>query len=221
MGDGNRRAINGVRRASSPSGDPGSGRSRPGLFIVLEGIDGAGKSEQIGRLAAWLREAGETVVATCEPTDGIWGRRYREWARGGSEASADEVLQFFVEDRREHVRDVIQPALSRGEVVVCDRYAASTLAYQAAQGVERARLRAIFDAEDFPQPDLELWLRIPVASALARLGERASERFERAAFLERVDAEYARLGLTEVDAAGTPDEVEAAIRARVERLLRD
>jgi len=221
MGNGKRRAINGVRRASSPFGDPRSGRSRPGLFIVLEGIDGAGKSEQIARLAAWLREARERVVATCEPTDGIWGRRYREWARGGSEASVDEVLRFFVEDRREHVRDVIQPALSRGDVLVCDRYAASTLAYQAAQGIERERLRAIFDAEDFPQPDLELWLRIPVASALARLGERASERFERAAFLERVDAEYARLGLTEVDATGTPDEVEGAIRARVERLLGD
>jgi dTMP kinase len=161
------------------------------------------------------------VVATCEPTDGIWGRRYREWARGGSEASADEVLRFFVEDRREHVRDVIQPALSRGEVVVCDRYAASTLAYQAAQGIERERLGAIFDAERFPRPDLELWLRIPVAAALARLGERASERFERAAFLERVDAEYARLGLTEVDASGTPDEVQGAIRARVEQLLGD
>jgi dTMP kinase len=211
-----------VRRASPPSGDSGSGGPRRGLFIVLEGIDGAGKSEQAGRLAAWLRASGQTVVETREPTDGVWGRRYREWARaarGPIEASAAEVLQFFVEDRREHVEAVILPALSRGDVVVCDRYAASTRAYQAAQGIDRDKLRRLFEADEFPRPDLELWLRIPVGPALERLGDGATERFERAAFLERVDLEYARLDLTEVDATGSPDEVERAIRARVEPLL--
>jgi dTMP kinase len=209
-----------VRRASPPSGDSRSRRAGGGLFIVLEGIDGAGKSEQAGRLAAWLREAGETVVETREPTDGVWGRRYREWARGATEASAEEVLEFFLEDRREHVGRVIRPALARGEVVISDRYRASTRAYQAAQGIDRERLRALFETEAFPEPHLELWLRIPVGPALARLGPGAGERFERAAFLERVDAEYARLGLAEIDAAGSPDEVEQAIRARVEPVLR-
>ncbi len=75
------------------------------------------------------------------------------------------------------------------------------------------------DADCFPEPDLVLWLRLLVAQALARLGKSASERFERAAFLERVDAEYAELGLEELDASGPVDEVERAIRSRIERRL--
>jgi thymidylate kinase len=96
---------------------------------------------------------------------------------------------------------------------------ASTLAYQAAQGIDRAALRARLDAEGFPVADRTLWLRLPVAVALRRLGAEAFERFERADFLARVDAEYARLGLLEVDASGTPEEVQARIRRHVEPLL--
>jgi dTMP kinase len=117
------------------------------------------------------------------------------------------------------LKGVVQPALERGETVVCDRYKDSTLAYQAAQGLDRARLRALFDTPEFPAPDLVLWLRLPVPAALARMGDQATERFERADFLVRVDAEYERLGLEAIDAAGSADEVERAIRARVERAL--
>ena len=190
-----------------------------GRFLVLEGIDGSGKSEQARRLAAWLEARGHRVVSTREPTDGAFGLRYREWARGELEATPDEVLGLFLEDRREHLKLIVRPSLERGEIVVCDRYKDSTLAYQAAQGLDRARLRAIFDAPEFPAPDLVLWLRVPVAAALARLGAQATERFERAEFLERVEAEYARLGLEAIDASGSADAVEHAIRARVERAL--
>ncbi len=190
-----------------------------GGFLVLEGIDGSGKSEQSRRLAAWLVSRGHRVVSTREPTDGAHGRRYRAWARGDFEATPDDVLQLFLEDRREHVARVIRPALDRGEIVVCDRYKYSTLAYQAAQGLDRARLRALFDGAEFPVPDLVLWLRLPVGTAIARMGANATERFEREEFLGRVDAEYARLGLEAIDASGTPDQVEQAIRARVDRAL--
>ncbi len=215
MGQGKRRAVNGVRRASAPSGDPA-----PGLFVVLEGIDGAGKSEQARRLAAWLRERGERVVETREPTNGVWGQRYRAWARGDVQAEPEEVLRFFVEDRCEHVARVIGPALEEGAIVVCDRYLASTLAYQAAQGLERDHVAKRMERERFPQPDLALWLRLPVAQALERLGPTAHERFERAAFLERVDAEYAQLDLVEVDASGSRDAVAQLIQKRVGELLR-
>ena len=141
-----------------------------GRFVVLEGIDGAGKTEQARRLVEWVRQRGFSVVATREPTDGKWGQRYRAWARGDVEASAEEVLTFFVEDRKEHLVTRIRPALESGAVVVCDRYVASTLAYQAAHGGDRARVRARIDAEQFPEPDLTLWLRLPVEQALARLG---------------------------------------------------
>ena len=215
MGQGKRRAVNGVRRASVPSGDPA-----PGLFVVLEGIDGAGKSEQARRLAAWLRERGERVVETREPTNGVWGQRYRAWARGDVQAEPEEVLRFFVEDRCEHVARVIGPALEEAAIVVCDRYVASTLAYQAAQGLERDHVAKRMERERFPQPDLALWLRLPVAQALERLGPTAHERFERAAFLERVDAESARLDLLEIDARGSRDAVAQLIQKRVGELLR-
>ena len=190
-----------------------------GKFLVLEGIDGSGKSEQCRRLCAWLEARGHRVVSTREPTDGPFGRRYREWARGAFEATPDEVLGFFLEDRRAHLKDVVLPALERGEIVVCDRYKDSTLAYQSAQGLDRAQLRALFDAPEFLVPDLVLWLRVPIAVALERMGEREAERFERAEFLERVEAEYARLGLEAIDANASVEVVERAIRQRVELAL--
>ena len=169
---------------------------------MLEGIDGSGKTEQSRRLAAWLEPRGHRVVSTREPTDGPFGRRYRAWARGEFEATPDEVLGSFSRTAASTCGASCCPALERGEIVVCDRYKDSTLAYQAAQGLDRARLRALFDTPEFPAPDLVLWLRVPVATALARMGEHATERFERAEFLERVDAEYARLGLEAIDASG-------------------
>ena len=190
-----------------------------GKFLVLEGIDGSGKTEQTRRLARWLESRGHRVVSTREPTAGTFGRRYRAWARGEFEATPDQVLGFFLEDRREHLLLVVLPALGRGEIVVCDRYKDSTLAYQAAQGLDRANLRALFDTAEFPAPDLVLWLRVPVPTALARMGDAATERFERADFLLRVDEEYERLGLEAIDASGSADQVERAIRARVERAL--
>jgi dTMP kinase len=190
-----------------------------GLFVVLEGIDGSGKTTQAKLLATWLRGLGREVLETFEPTDGPWGRRYRAWARGESEATPDEVLRFFVEDRREHVDELIRPALARGAVVICDRYAASTRAYQAAQGVDRARLSSALGAEAFPEPDATLWLRVPVPVAVERMGAAATERFERADFLARVDAEYAALGLEPIDASGPPDRVHETLRRRVEKLL--
>ena len=114
---------------------------------------------------------------------------------------------------------MIGPALEEGAIVVCDRYVASTLAYQAAQGLDRDRVVERMEREHFPQPDLVLRLRLPVTQALERLGPTAHERFERAAFLERVDAEYARLELVEIDATGSLDEVALAIQKRVEELF--
>ena len=108
------RAVNGVRRTPAPSGE-----SR-GRFIVLEGIDGSGKSEQSRRLAAWLRRRGHEVVETREPSDTEWGRRYRAWARGEHEASPETVLRYFIEDRREHVAVLIQPAVEAGKIFRTD-----------------------------------------------------------------------------------------------------
>ena len=234
MGTGERRAVNGVRRAPAPSGDtplqaaprgtkegtPGGPHAqRRGVFLVVEGIDGSGKSDQARFLADWLEERGLEAVRTREPTDGSWGRRFRSWASGGSEATPEEVLEFFLEDRAEHVEQVIRPALEAGKVVVCDRYTPSTLAYQAAHGVDRGTLAARIRERAFPEPDLVIWLRVPVAAALARKGEQATERYEKRRFLERADAEYARLELREVCGTGKREEVAVRIREHVVPLL--
>jgi dTMP kinase len=194
-------------------------RSTPGLFVVLEGIDGSGKTTQAKLLAAWLRTRCGEVLETFEPTHGPHGLRYRAWARGGGDEKPEEVLRWFVEDRREHVARVIGPALARGAAVICDRYAASTRAYQAAQGLDRALVDRTLESGSLPEPDVTLWLRVPVAVAVERLGAAATERFERADFLARVDAEYARLGLEPIDASGPPDEVQVRLRERVMPLL--
>jgi dTMP kinase len=201
------------------AGSKAIGRLWPGFFVVLEGIDGAGKSLQAARLAGALRAGGENVVATREPTDGPFGRRYRAWARGEREASASEVLSLFVEDRREHVACVIAPALAAGRVVICDRYVASTRAYQAAAGVDPAEIDRALAACPAPTPDLALWLRLPVTSALARLGGAALERFEHAELLARVDAVYATLSLTPIDADRPADVVTPALVDTVTRAI--
>jgi dTMP kinase len=190
--------------------------------VVLEGIDGSGKSEQLGRLAERLRAGGRDVLATHEPTDGEWGRRYRAFARGERQATPAEVLDWFVRDRREHVEAVIRPALAEGRLVLCARYVASTIAYQSADGVDFELLRTRMRDERFPEPDLVLWLRVPVEVALARLeraGRDGRERFERAAFLARVDAAYARQGLLEIDACAAPEAVTEALLVRISPLL--
>jgi len=208
-----------VRRALAPSGYSAPAMAPSGIFIVLEGIDGSGKTTQAKRLAAWLRGLGREVLETFEPTHGPHGQRYRSWARGDLEAKPEEVLGWFVEDRREHVAKVIRPALLRGEVVICDRYAASTRAYQAAQGVDPALLEHVMGGESIPEPDITLWLRVPIEVAVVRMGAAATERFERADFLARVDAEYQQLGLEPIDATGSPEHVQAELRRRLAAVL--
>ncbi len=193
-----------------------------GRFVVLEGIDGSGKSEQLERLGTSLRETGHDVVLTHEPTDGEWGRRYRAFARGELEASPGEVLEWFVRDRHDHLAGTVRPELEAGRLVLCARYVASTIAYQSAQGLDFEELRGRMRKERFLEPDLALWLRLPVAAALTRLeraGRLERERFERAGFLSRVDAAYARLGLFEVDAAAPPAVVTRELLRLVTALL--
>jgi len=195
----------------------------PGFLLVFEGLDGSGKSTQLPLLAAALREAGHVVVETREPYDCPAGRRIRE-AITRSEAdgglTAEEELRLFVAQREDHVREVIAPALARGEVVLSDRYFLSTVAYQGARGADPARLLDASEAR-FPLPDLVLWLDLPVAEGLARVDARGAGReaaFEQADFLGQVRAILAGLRcpyLCRVDAAGEPAAVRGRIAARV------
>lgn len=191
-----------------------------GCLLAFEGIDGCGKSTQLARLVTGLRAAGHDALATAEPTRGAWGQRIREMARGGEPVAAEEELRWFNEDRREHVAQLIRPALAAGRVVVTDRYYLSTVAYQGARGLDWRAILAASEAE-FPRPDLVLLLEIDPDVGLARVRERGAPLesvFEDGARLRRVAEIFAALDcdyLERVPAAGSPDEVEAAVRTCV------
>jgi dTMP kinase len=195
-----------------------------GRLLAFEGLDGCGKSTQIERLARALREARGDVLVTREPTDGPWGRRLREMARGSEPAAAEEELHWFVEDRREHAAQVLAPALEAGRIVLTDRYYLSTVAYQGARGLDWRRILEASEAE-FPCPDLVLLLEIEPEAGLARVrsrGEALDTVFERRDFLERVAEIFRaveRPYIERIPAQGSPEEVHAAVRARVSARL--
>jgi len=165
-----------------------------GKFITLEGLDGAGKSTHVDWLAEQLRACGKTVLLTREPGGPRLGERLRELLLRESMHPETEALLVFAA-RQEHLRTVIQPALERGEWVLCDRFTDATMAYQGGgRGVSLDRLAVLehWVQGDF-QPDLTIFFDVPVSVALKRLeGVRTADRFEQeeAAFFERVRAAY-------------------------------
>src|SRR3954451_9721054 len=156
-----------------------------GVIIALEGIDGAGKTTQAHRLVEGVRAMGIPALYSKEPTDGPWGQKIRRSAEG-QRMPMQEELHAFLEDRRQHVRDLLTPALACGVVVVLDRYYFSNAAYQGARGADPAEI--IRSNEAFaPVPDLLVFVDTPVDVAMERICARgiAVTAFERAEALER------------------------------------
>lgn len=139
-------------------------------FITLEGVDGAGKTSQIRRLAEHLRVSGAEVVETREPGGAPGSEAIRELLVSGDPGrwSGETETLLFTAARRHHVERVIGPALARGATVVCDRYVDSTRAYQGARGVGRGRVDALHALCIGLVPDLTLILDIDPVIALAR-----------------------------------------------------
>jgi dTMP kinase len=197
----------------------------PGGFLVaLEGIDGAGKSTVVQHVAAFCEEHGFPCVASREPTDGPWGRKLRESAVTGR-LGLEEELALFLKDRAEHVEQLIRPALSRGKVVVLDRYYFSTAAYQGARGANPEEI--LDENENFaPLPDLVLLLDIDPAACAGRIRGRGEEPndFEREAALRevrRIFLSIRRPNLVRIDASLPPETVARhcalAVSAALER----
>jgi len=199
--------------------NPSSSNPPQGCFIVLEGIDGTGKSTQARRLAEWFENQGREVVLGREPTDGPWGRKLRESAASGRLSPADE-LEYFLHDRRQHVEEKIRPALAAGKVVILDRYYFSTMAYQGARGFDPAEIRRMNEAFA-PVPDLLLILDLDVDSALGRIGHRgdSANEFEQHEALQRCRDIFLTLRyepfVKVIDSTGTLDEVTARIMQAV------
>jgi dTMP kinase len=203
-----------------------------GLFITLEGGEGAGKSYQQEALAQRIEARGLSVTRAREPGGTPLGERLREIALdlGERQVELDALSEtlLFMAARAELVAGVIAPALARGEVVLCDRFADSTRAYQGfGRGVDLSvidQLNAV--ATGGLRPDLTVLLDLPPAAGLARASETA-DRFGRedAAFHERVREGYRTLAAREperwlvVDATQTAEAVLDAIWRRIEPLL--
>ena len=165
-----------------------------GRFITLEGIDGAGKSSHIEPLATRLRSAGHAVVVTREPGGTPLAERLREALLHAPMDALTEVLLVFAA-RRDHVKQVIAPALARGDTVLCDRFTDATFAYQGAgRGFDVAVLETLESwVHNDLQPDLTLWFDLPAEQAARRLtGARAPDRFEQqdSVFFQRVRHGY-------------------------------
>ena len=172
-----------------------------GLFISFEGIDGAGKSTHIEGVAARFREAGRAVVLTREPGGTPLSEKLRELVLHEPMDALTEALLMFAA-RREHLVQVIEPALARGDVVLCDRFTDATFAYQGGgRGFDWAVLGQLeamvqrLSGGQLRQPDLTVWFDLDPAIAAERLASaRVPDKFESqpADFFAAVRAAYAR-----------------------------
>jgi dTMP kinase len=209
------------------------------MFITFEGPEGSGKTTQQGLLAEYLRSQGRTVVVTKEPGGTPLADRIRAILLDSANV-IDPIAEVFLfaASRRQHTMEVIRPAIERGEVVLCDRYADSTLAYQGfGRLIDLDRLRMLNDwATDSTTPRLTLVLDLPEETGLDRARHRNASavadegRFEaedlrfhrrvREGFLSLAVAEPERFAV--IDGAGTIDEVFArtleAVRTRIPEL---
>ncbi len=201
-----------------------------GLFLVLEGGDGAGKSTQADLLADWVHRQGRDVVRTHEPGGSPLGASVRRLllSRAEHPPSPRTEALLYAAERAEHVAVVVRPALARGSVVVCDRYVDSSVAYQGVgRGLGADRIEAISRwATDDLRPALTVVLDVDPERALRRSDDPADRleaeplRFHqdvRQAFLDLAEREPARYLVVEADRPA--DEVHADVTAGVAPLL--
>jgi dTMP kinase len=194
-----------------------------GLFITFEGVEGSGKTTQVELLGQALASRDPVVVR--EPGGTELGERMRELLLFGSMDLAPEAeVYLFMAARAQLIREVIEPALAAGQVVIADRYHDSTMAYQGGgRGVATEWPRG------FPRPDITFLLALPVEGGRMRqlVAGKKADRVERepSDFHERVSAAYEALAaaeprrFTRIDAAGSADRVHQIVMARVEPAL--
>ena len=183
-----------------------------GKFITFEGIDGAGKSSHVEWLAEWLRGQGKVVHVTREPGGTELGEKLRALLLSEPMHLETETLLMFAA-RREHLAKLIEPALQRGEWVVCDRFSDATYAYQGGgRGLDRGKFQALEHwVHEHVQPDLTLLFDLPLDVARERivLANRKLDKFEqervdfhdrvRQAYLERAQSNPGRIQMIDAN----------------------
>ena len=197
-----------------------------GKFITFEGIDGAGKSSHVEWLAEWLRSQGKTVHVTREPGGTELGEKLRGLLLNEPMHLETETLLMFAA-RREHLARLIEPALARGDWVVCDRFSDATYAYQGGgRGLDRAKFLTLEHwVHEHLHPDLTLLFDLPLDVARERIARasRVLDRFEqeradfhervRQAYLERAHANPSRMRI--IDANHSREDIRSTLEQTV------
>ena len=206
------------------------GGERQGLFIVFEGVEGAGKGTQIELSREYLESKGRDVVVTREPGGTPLGERLRsallDHETGELEPRTEALL--FAASRAQHVVTVIRPALDAGKVVVCDRFIDSSVAYQGAgRGLAEQDLLTLNAwATQGLFPDLVVLLNLEPEVGLARRGTRDRIESEGPAFMAKVADAFLRIAdehpgrYAVIDATGTPEEVHEKVRQAIDQVLK-
>lgn len=164
---------------------------KKGILIAIEGIDGAGKTTQAKNLVETLKTEGYDAVYFKEPTAGQWGLNIRDIALNGRDhITADDELNYFIFDRREDVKENIEPALRSNKIVIMDRYYHSNIAYQGALGIDPEEIRRKNEIEEhFPVPDVVIILDVAPRIGVSRIIKFRKEelnKFEQEKYLNSV-----------------------------------
>jgi len=201
------------------------------LFIVVDGLDGSGKSEIVKMLHNHLfsKHKKFRILTTREPTNGIHGKKLREMLANETDPlqSREELAELFVKDRKEHLENLIIPFLNNKEggsnIVICDRYYYSTIAFQGAQGLDMKEL--IEKNKGFLKPDIAFILDVSPEIALKRIHYRKKEKFEQLEFMQKIKENFQKLpnmledNITIVNSNRPISEVFNNIRKEVEKLI--
>ncbi|MBI2654553.1 dTMP kinase [Candidatus Woesearchaeota archaeon] len=205
---------------------------KKGIFIVIDGLDGSGKSEIVKMLHNYLfsKHKKYRILTTREPTNGRYGKQIREMLRKENDpkSSSKKLTELFIKDRAEHLKNTIEPFLRNSNkhelnIVICDRYYYSTIAFQGAQGLGIKKL--IAKNKKFRKPDIAFILDVKPSIALRRIKQREKEKFEHLEFMKKIRENFLKLpklleeNIKIINASKPLKDVFNDVKKEVDRLL--
>ena len=203
-----------------------------GVFIVLDGLDGSGKSEMVKLLHNYLFSKSKKyrILTTREPTNGAYGKEIRDILARETDPSisGQKLLELFIKDREEHLKNIILPFLNKSSnhevnIAICDRYYYSTIAFQAVQGLDMRMLIEV--NKEFLRPDVAFILDIKPEVALERIKGREKEKFEQLEFMSKLREKFLELpkflndNIKVIDASKDKDVVFDNIKKEADKLF--